>query len=461
MRGGADNVAGRGVQGDGMDRDILAAGAAAQGRAIGAGRLDPRDLTEGYLDAIAAHPNAARIYTVTTPERARAEAAAAAERAKAGLRRGPLDGVPISWKDLFDSAGTATEGGSRMLAGRVPARDAALLERAGRAGLVCLGKTHLTELAFSGLGLNPMTATPPNRHDPERVPGGSSSGAAASVAFGLAAAAVGSDTGGSIRVPAAWNDLVGVKPSVGLFPMAGALPLAPRFDTPGPLAHTVEDAALVLAALAAAPAPDLRGASWRGARLLVLETVALDDLDPGIAAGFEAACDRLAAAGARIDRRPVPIVAEALEMSGILYTTEAFAHWRETIAARGDLMFPAVRARFEAGATHAGADYVAAWARLDALRGQFWAEVAGFDAVLVPTAPILPPQVARLLEDPAYFTAQNLLTLRNTRIGNLMDACAATLPTGTPWAGLSLLTPPGDLARLLRLSAAAEAALAG
>ena len=444
-----------------MDKGILTAGAAAQGREIGAGRLDPRDLTEAFLDAIASHPDAARIYSATTPARARAEADAAAARARAGLRRGPLDGVPVSWKDLFDSAGTPTEGGTAMLAGRVPGQDAALLARAARAGLVCPGKTHLTELAFSGLGLNPVTATPPNRHDPALVPGGSSSGAAASVAFGLAAAAIGSDTGGSIRVPAAWNDLVGIKPSVGMFPMDGALPLARRFDTPGPLAHSVQDAALILAALAAAPAPDLRGAHLRGARLMVLTTVALDGLDPGVGAAFEAACDRLAAAGARIERRAVPLIAEAMELSGILYTTEAFALWRDTIAAKGTMMFPPIRARFEAGAAHSGADYVTAWERLAQFRARWRDEVAAFDAVILPTVACPPPVAARLLAEPDYFVDRNLLALRNTRIGNLMDACVATLPTGTRWAGLSLMTPAGDLARLLRLAAAAEAALTG
>ena len=179
--------------------------AAELGRGIGAGVIDPRDLTEVYLGAIAAHPEAARIYARTMPERARAEAEAAAERARAAVRRGPLDGVPVSWKDLFDTAGVATEAGSRLLEGRTPDRDAALVARGARAGLVALGKTHMTELAFSGLGINPVTATPPNINDPELAPGGSSSGAAASVAFGLAAAAIGSDTGGSVRVPSAWN----------------------------------------------------------------------------------------------------------------------------------------------------------------------------------------------------------------------------------------------------------------
>ncbi|MFN7051528.1 MAG: amidase family protein, partial [Gemmobacter sp.] len=179
--------------------------AADLGRAIGAGKLHPVELTEAFLDAIAQHPEADRIYARVTPRRARSMAIAAAGRARAGTRIGPLDGVPISWKDNFDAAGTGCEAGSALLKGRIPERDAEVLHTATAQGLVCLGKTHMTELAFSGLGLNPVTATPPCINFPDAVPGGSSSGAAASIAFQLAPAAVGSDTGGSVRVPAAWN----------------------------------------------------------------------------------------------------------------------------------------------------------------------------------------------------------------------------------------------------------------
>ena len=221
--------------------DIRTATAAAIGQAIEGGAADPVELAEAFLDAIAAHPFRDRIYVRLTPDRARAEALAARDRAKAGLRRGPLDGVPLSWKDLFDTAGVGTEAGTALLAGRRPGRDAAVLAQATLRGTVCLGKTHMTELAFSGLGLNPRTATPPNALDPDLAPGGSSSGAAVSVALGLAAAAVGTDTGGSVRVPAAWNGLVGFKPTHGALPEKGVVPLARRFDIAGPIARSVED----------------------------------------------------------------------------------------------------------------------------------------------------------------------------------------------------------------------------
>lgn len=439
-----------------MTTDWLTRPAADLGRAIAAGQIDPVDLTDAYFDAIAAHPAGPRIYARTMPDRARAEAEAARGRARAGLRRGPLDGVPISWKDLFDTAGTATEGGTALLKGRVPDRDAVVLSNATAAGLVALGKTHMSELAFSGLGLNPITETPPNVNDPAAAPGGSSSGAAASVAFGLAAAAVGSDTGGSVRIPAAWNDLVGLKPAHGALPLDGSVPLAPSFDTIGPLTRSVEDAALMLAALGGHPAPDLRGATLAGARLMVLDTVALDDLRDGPRRAFEGAVQALARAGVRIEHRAMPAVAEAMALTGILYTTEAYGIWQDEIRARGAVMFPAIRERFESGAGHLGADFVAAWVRLRALRAVFAADTAGFDAVILPTGPTLPPDAARLMSDTGYYVTENLLALRNTRIGNLMGQAALTLPTAVPSAGLSLMAGPGSEARLLRLGAAAE-----
>jgi aspartyl-tRNA(Asn)/glutamyl-tRNA(Gln) amidotransferase subunit A len=439
-----------------MTADWLTQSAADLGREIHAGRIDPVALTEAFLDAIATHPDGPRIYACAMPERALTEARASAQRARDGMRRGPLDGVPVSWKDLFDTAGTATESGSELLKGRVPTRDARVLANATAAGLVALGKTHMSELAFSGLGLNPITATPPNVNDPDAVPGGSSSGAAASVAFGLAAAAVGSDTGGSVRIPAAWNDLVGLKPAHGLLSLEGTVPLAPSFDTVGSLCRTVEDSALMLAALGGQPAPDLRGATLRDARLMVLETVALDDLRDGPRQAFEAAIEALARAGAVIERRSIPSVAQAMQLTGILYTTEAYGIWQDDIRARGAVMFPAIRERFESGAGFLGADFVAAWLKLRTLRAEYAAATAGFDAVVLPTGASLPPDAARLMSDNDYYVTENLLALRNTRIGNLMGQAALTLPTSVPSAGVSLMGAPGCEGRLLRLGAAAE-----
>ena len=440
--------------------DLTALTAADLGRAIEAGRADPREVAEAFLAAAVAHPAGARIYARMTAERARAEAEAAAARAKAGLRRHPLDGVPVAWKDLFDTAGVATEAGSALLKDRVPDRDAAVLATATLQGSVCLGKTHMTELAFSGLGVNPVTASPPCINDPGAVSGGSSSGSAAAVAHRIAPVAIGSDTGGSVRAPSAWNDLVGLKTTHGFLSLEGVVPLCPSFDTVGPLARTVEDAALALSLLTGAPAVDLRGARLSGTRFLVCETVALDGLTPAVAAAFEGAVDRLARDGARIERRAVPEVADAMALSPHLFAPEAWGTWGATIRANPGVMFAPIRERFEGGAAVSAGDLVAAWQRLRGLRAAFHAATAGFDAVLTPTIATLPPQLSAVLADTDLFVAENLLALRNTRIGNVMGSAALTLPTGVPSVGLQLIAPPGSDSALLRLGAAVEAALA-
>ncbi|KUF11058.1 amidase [Pseudoponticoccus marisrubri] len=434
--------------------------AAELGRAIEAGTLDPVTLAEDCLDRIAGHPAGPRIFARSTPDRALAEARAARDRARAGLRHGPLDGVPVSWKDLFDTAGVATEAGSALLAGRVPERDAESLRIATTRGTVCLGKTHMSELAFSGLGLNPVTATPPCVNDAGAVAGGSSSGAAASVAFGLAPAAVGSDTGGSVRVPAAWNDLVGLKTTSGRVSLSGVVPLAARFDTVGPLTRSVEDAALMLAALDGGRAPDLRGAPEPGRlRLARLTTLVEEDLREAPATAHDTALAALERAGVEIVPLEVPEIRTPLEDAGILYTTEAWATWGEAIEADPDAMYRPIRERFEAGRLPGGADYLRAVARMEAARAAWARATAGFDAVLCPTTPNLPPQVDRLMEEAEYYVTENLLTLRNTRVGNLMGGCAITLPTGTPSCGLSLMAPPMQEHRLLRVAAAVERVL--
>lgn len=430
--------------------------AAQQGRAMAAGRLDPVEMAEAYLQAAAQAPD---VYARLTPERARAEAMAARSRLRAGLARGPLDGVALSWKDLFDTAGTATEAGSLLLAGRVPEEDAEVLTEASLAGTLCLGKTHMTELAFSGLGVNPSTATPRNAVTEGLAPGGSSSGAAVSVKLGLAAAAVGSDTGGSVRIPAAWNDLVGLKTTHGRVSTRGVVPLCKRFDTVGPLARTVEDCALVLAALEGRRVPDLRGATLAGARLLVLEGLPFEGARARPVAGFESAVLRLEKAGAVVDRAALPIVAPAMDLSGILFAPEAYGLWKDVIEAHPEKMYPLILQRFRTGAGASAADYVQAWDDLERYRAQWHAAVAGYDAVLVPTAPILPPDARRLLVDPAYFATENLLALRNTRIGNIFGLSVLTLPTGEPMCGLSLMGRPMGEEALLRLGVAAEAAL--
>ena len=441
-------------------QDWLWMTAADLGRSIAAGDIDPLDLTEAYLAAIDAHPLRDRIYSAVTHDRARAEAAAASVRAKAGTRRSALDGVPISWKDLFDTAGTVTEAGTQLLAGRVPDQDAAVLQAATSAGLVCLGKTHLSEIAFSGLGYNPMTATPPCVNDAQAVPGGSSSGAAASVAFGLAAAGIGSDTGGSVRIPAAWNDLVGLKTTFGRLSVTGSVALCAAFDTVGPLCRSVEDAGLLLAAMDGSRPADLQGATLQGLRFAILDTIAMDDLRGAPGAGFQSAVERMQAQGAIVDHVSVPRLPEAFEMAGRLYTADAWAHWRDLITANPDKMFHQIYERITPGADVSAADYLADWIKLREIRTAYLTATAGYDAVISPTSPIMPPNLERLNTDHDYYVTENLLALRNTRVGNLMGLASLTLPTGLPSCGIMFNGAPDTDEKLLRIGQAAAKALA-
>ena len=328
--------------------------------------------------------------------------------------------------------------------------------------MVFHGKTQMSELAFSGLGLNPMTATSPNPFDPDWAPGGSSSGSASAVALGLAPCALGSDTGGSVRIPAAWQGLVGLKTTAGLIPNDGVVPLAPSLDTIGPLTRTVEDAALILSALTGAPPPDLEGARIEGCAFFIPETTVFDRADPEPVAAFEAAVERLAQAGARIERGPAPELAEILRVAaerGAIVNTEGYAIWGARIEANPELIWDRIADRFRSGRAFTADQSDGARMAFRRLARAFLARIAAHDAALWPTAPILPPSVARLMADAEFYAARNLMALRNTRLGNLMGCCGLSLPAGAPGCGLLLTGRPFDEARLLRLGAAMERAL--
>ena len=269
--------------------------------------------------------------------------------------------------------------------------------------------------------------------------------------------AIGSDTGGSVRIPSVWNDLVGLKTRHGRLSLEGVVPLCARFDTAGPLCSSVEDAALLLAAMESGKPADLTGTTLKGTRFAILETSAFDGIEDEPRAAFENALERLGQAGAEVERIAVPAVAEAMQLSGVLYAPEAYATWRAQIEAQGDLMYPPVRKRFLSGKDTLAADYIAAWQKLDKLRSIYSQATAGFDAVLLPSCLTLPPKAQPLLDDEDVFTSANLKALNNTRIGNLMGLAAVTLPTGTPSTGIMIQGPSEE--RLLRLAAAAEAAL--
>ena len=262
-----------------------------------------------------------------------------------------------------------------------------------------------------------------------------------------------------MRIPSAWNDLVGLKTTSGRLSLDGVVPLVTSFDTAGPLCRSVEDAALVLAALEGGKSVDLRGSSLAGARFAVLNTVAFDDLQPEPASGFREAVKKLRSHGAEIVDIEAAEVAEAMGHSGVLFAPEAYATWGAEIEANPEAMFEPVRERFRAGRGMLAHEVASAWQNLRVLRADWARRVASFDAVLVPTAPIIPPKTEDLLADHAYFVDQNLLALRNTRIGNLMGLCVLTLPTGVPRTGISLMGKPYQEENLLRLGIAAEAAL--
>jgi aspartyl-tRNA(Asn)/glutamyl-tRNA(Gln) amidotransferase subunit A len=262
-----------------------------------------------------------------------------------------------------------------------------------------------------------------------------------------------------VRIPSAWNDLVGLKTTAGRVSLEGVVPLCLKFDTVGPLARSIEDAAHMLAALEGTAPADLRGASLIGRRFADLQNVAKDDLREAPAKAYDEALARLKEAGAEIVPLDVPELNEAMSLSGVLYTTEAYGLWRDVIEANPEAMYPEILERFRMGKAYSGPDYVAAWSKLTACRQAWDAATAGFDAVLAPTAPILPPNLDRLMNDHDYYVTENLLALRNTRIGNLMGLAALTLPTGTPGCGLMMLGYPGSEEALLRLGSAAESAL--
>ena len=439
--------------------------ACALGDAIGRGDIDATALCEHFLARIAEHDDG-RIYLRTTAERGCAEAAAANKRAAAGARRSRLDGVPISWKDLYDTAGIATEGGTPLLAGRVPERDATVLARSTRAGLICLGKTNTVQFALGGVGTNPATGTPANAvmEDTPRAPGGSSCGAATSVARGLAAAGIGSDTGGSVRIPAAWNRLVGLKTSFGALPCEGVLPLSPSLDTVGPLTHDVADAAALFEIMGARPTIDLAGANLAGARFLVATDVVWDDADAPIVEAVEQAISSIAAAGAIVERGPVSEfsrIDDVLNRHGSTVTAEGYVTWRDLIDNQGQAIDTAVLARFHQGRDMAATDIETARAAARELAPALYARMANYSAVLAPTVPILPPPIADVIDDADAYAHANSMALRNTRLGNVLPCCALSLPCGAPQvpAGLMAMAPSGEDARLLRLGAALETAL--
>ncbi|MGB7287130.1 MAG: amidase family protein [Salaquimonas sp.] len=431
------------------------------GREIQAGRADPLDVAHRFVDAIKSHAARDEIYARLCEKRTLEEAEKASARAKAGTRFGPLDGVPVSWKDLFDTKDIATESGSPILAGRIPEIDCEVLQNATAAGTICLGKTHQTEFAFSGIGINPNTATPPNKSMPGHVPGGSSSGAAASIAHGLAPIAIGSDTGGSVRIPACWNSLVGLKTTHGVLSLKNVVPLCSGFDTVGPITKTVEDAALMFSALGGGETDLTNSPSLADLKFAVVETVALDHCDDAQMAAFERALSALEKAGAKIDRIKASEFSNVLDLGPSMFPFEAWQAWGDAITANPGVMYAPVEVRFKQGIHITKTQYEAAWSAMMVERKSFFANTGVYDAILMPATPMQPPLIEALLNDVEQFTAANLLALRNTRFANLLGTCALTLPTATTAAGLQIMGKPNEETRLLQIGLTLENVVKG
>ena len=378
---------------------------------------------------------------------------------------GRLSGLPISVKDLFDVQGDVTRAGARVLPEQPATVDAVAIARLRAAGAVFVGRTNMTEFAYSGVGTNPHYGTPRNPFERAvgRIPGGSSSGAAVSVTDGMAVAAIGSDTGGSCRVPAALCGIAGFKPTARRVPLQGTVPLSPSYDSIGCLAQTVACCATLDGVMAGEP--DVPLAAWpvRGLRLAVARNVVLDGLSGEVASAYERALGRLAAAGALL--REVAFDSwnqlPELGINGGLVAAEASAWHAGRVAAQADRYDPRVLSRIRMGEQQSAADYLRMRARREALCREAQGELQWFDAVVLPAVPIAAPRIADLADDAAFFSANRLL-LRNPAIANVLDLCALTMPcheTGAAPVGLMLFGQPMADRRLLAIGMGMECIL--
>jgi len=418
-----------------------------------------RDRLERALGRIA-DPAGEGVRTCLTvyADSARAAADAADARARAGISLGPLDGVIASIKDLFDVAGEPTRAGSKILAdeAKPAAADAAVVRRLRAGGAVIVAKTNMSEFAFSGVGANPHFGTPANPADRARVPGGSSAGAPVAVADGMCEIAIGTDTGGSVRIPAALCGLVGFKPSRQRVPTQGAFPLSFTLDSIGPIARSVEDCAKAGAVMAAEEFTPLEQASVAGLRFGVAEGLPLDRLDETVTRAFTGAIDRLGRADGRITHEKLPLFDEMNEVNakGGISPAEAGAIHRDRLKRRGEDVDPNIRARIERGATISAADYIDMMRERARLVVGMDARLLGLDALIMPAASIVAPTIAEIA-DPKVFAARNAALLRNTSIINFFDLCAISLPLPSPLpVGLMLVARNGQDRRLLSIAAA-------
>jgi aspartyl-tRNA(Asn)/glutamyl-tRNA(Gln) amidotransferase subunit A len=420
-----------------------------------------REKLERALAAIAdPKGEGARACLTVYAEAARVAADAADARAKAGISLGPLDGAIVTIKDLFDVRSEPTRAGSRIEADAAPAvADAPVVRRLRAAGAVIVAKTNMSEFAFSGVGMNPHYGTPGNPADRSRVPGGSSSGAVVAAADHMCEIAIGTDTGGSCRIPAGLCGIVGYKPSKQRVPTEGAFPLSFTLDSIGPLARDVEACARTDAVIAGEEHAPLQPAQVAGLRLGVPKGFLTTEWDNTVGTRFGAARKKLTDAGARVTDEPMPLVDEmqTVNAKGGLAPAEAFSIHRERLAEHASEFDPNVRVRIERGGNVTAADYVDMMQARGRLVRAMDAQLSSFDAWMMPTTAIVAPTIAQM-QDTHTFNVKNMLLLRNTMTWNFFDNCAISIPipgSGLP-VGLMLVGRNGHDRRLFEIAAGIE-----
>lgn len=426
-------------------------------------RISSRDRLEQALARIS-DPKGEGVRACLTvyAESARDAARAADDRARVGLSLGPLDGAILTIKDLFDVAGERTRAGSRVLAEEaVPAAaDAPVVRRLRAAGAVIVAKTNMTEFAFSALGLNPHYGTPGNPADRVRVPGGSSCGAAVAIADGMCEIGIGSDTGGSTRIPAALCGIVGFKPSKQRVPTDGAFPLSFTLDSVGPMARSVIDCANADAVMAGEEPRSAAPAPLTSLRLGIAQGLPLQNLDDAVTQRFSMAITALGKAGCHMSEETLPLLDDmtAVISRGWLPQPESLAIHRDRLKRRGQDIDPNVRARIERASSMSAADYVDIIQERSYLVRAMDSRLADLDALIMPTTAIVAPTFAEVATVEG-FGAKNQLLLRNTAIVNFFDLCAITLPLprrdSLP-VGLMIIARNGQDRRLFRIAAAIE-----
>ncbi len=449
-------------------------------RDLASGATTSRRLVEACLARIAdPDGEGPRAFISVNAEQALKAADAMDLLRRCGAAPSPYAGIPLAIKDLFDVQGEVTAAGSRVLASAAPAaQDAEAVARLRAAGFIFIGRANMTEFAYSGLGMNPHYGTPrapfervAGKVEEGRVSGGSTSGGAVAVADGMAHGALGTDTGGSCRIPAAFCGIVGFKPTARRVPTKGALPLSVNLDSIGPLARTVQCCATLDAILAGETPEDIHAQPIAGMRLAILGTIAMDNLDADVARQFAQAVEKLEEAGAIVMRIEVEALRDIGPMNAKGGFTAAESHsWhRKLILEKPEQYDPRVLLRIRRGAEQTAADYLDLLAQRQSIIERFEAAVADYDAVIFPTAANLPPRIQDLgvamvqeTQDEAY-TQANLLALRNATLINTVDGCAISLPispAGASPVGLSIAGVAGNDRRILSIAAAIEARLA-